>query len=298
MAPEKLAEVEPFKTTFLVGITNRSWPYGLFVLTILGLAIFTERPYCKYICPLGASLAMPSTFRWFGLKRKPDCNKCKACAKDCGSLAINADGQIDHRECLHCLDCLILYTDDKACPPLAKERKVRERNGQPLTPIGKDGYYIPIIPETPTPAQLPVKGVDPRWPSERVHPRVESLEGGRRWLGEIIDHLWPFSREAWQASHLVVAVGVALALAATLVWILAASGSASPLGVIGAWFGWSVFEVLVRLQGKRYVKDGPWWRKTYRHANVMDMISYVSFKNLLIGAALFWLLTRSGALVL
>ena len=30
----------------------------------------------------------------------------------------------------------------------------------------------------------------------------------------------------------------------------------------------------------------------------MDMISYVSFKNLLIGAALFWLLTRSGALVL
>jgi len=70
------------------------------------------------------------------------------------------------------------------------------------------------------------------------------------------------------------------------------------LGVIGVWFGWSVFEVLVRLQGKRYVKDGPWWRKTYRHANVMDMISYVSFKNLLIGAALFWLLTRSGALVL
>ena len=295
---EKLAEVEPFKTTFLVGITNRSWPYGLFVLTILGLAIFTERPYCKYICPLGASLAMPSTFRWFGLKRKPDCNKCKACAKDCGSLAINADGQIDHRECLHCLDCLILYTDASTCPPLAKERKVRERNGQPLTPIGKDGYYIPIIPETPTPAQLPVKGVDPRWPSERVHPRVETLEGGRRWLGEIVDHLWPFSREGWQASHLVVAVGVALAVAATLVWILAAKGSASPLGVIGVWFGWSVFEVLVRLQGKRYVKDGPWWRKTYRHANVMDMISYVSFKNLLIGAALFWLLTRSGALVL
>lgn len=41
--------------------------------------------------------------------------------------------------------------------------------------------------------------------------------------------------------------------------------------------------------GQYYVKDGPWWRKTYRHANVMDMISYVSFKNLLIGAALFWL---------
>ncbi|OGB44912.1 MAG: 4Fe-4S binding protein, partial [Burkholderiales bacterium RIFCSPHIGHO2_12_FULL_67_38] len=52
---EVLAEVEPFKTTFLVGITNRSWPYGLFVVVILGLSLFIERPYCKYICPLGAS---------------------------------------------------------------------------------------------------------------------------------------------------------------------------------------------------------------------------------------------------
>jgi hypothetical protein len=29
----------------------------------------------------------------------------------------------------------------------------------------------------------------------------------------------------------------------------------------------------------------------------MDMLSYVSFKNLLIGAALFWLLARSGMMV-
>jgi hypothetical protein len=33
---EKLAEVEPFKTTFLVGVMNRAWPYGLFVAAILG----------------------------------------------------------------------------------------------------------------------------------------------------------------------------------------------------------------------------------------------------------------------
>ncbi len=50
---EKLSEVEPFKTTFLVGVMNRSWPYGLFVAVILGVSIFIERPYCKYILPLG-----------------------------------------------------------------------------------------------------------------------------------------------------------------------------------------------------------------------------------------------------
>ncbi|MDO4905695.1 MAG: 4Fe-4S binding protein [Lautropia sp.] len=292
---EHLAEIEPFKTTFLIGIFNRSWPFGTFVIAILALSLFIERPYCKYVCPLGASLAMPSTFRWFGLKRKPDCNKCKACAKGCGAQAINKDGQIDHRECLHCLDCMILYTDMAGCPPLAKERKLRERNGQPLTAIGKDGYFIPIIPEVLTPARLPVDGVDPRLPTDPASPPVAALSGFRRLFGEIFDHLWPFSRSAWGSSHLLVALCAAAAVGASLAWILAAQGSASPLTVIGAWFGWSVFEVLVRLKGKRYVKDGPWWGKVYRHANIMDMLSYVSFKNLLVGAMLFWVLMQTGA---
>lgn len=143
---EMLAEVEPFKTTFLVGWFQRSWPYTLFAGWLLGISIFVERPFCKYLCPLGASLAMPSTFRWFGLRRKQECSTCKACAVGCGSLAIDADGRIDHRECLHCLDCMILYTDTHACPPLAKERKRREREGLALTRISRDGYFIPIIP--------------------------------------------------------------------------------------------------------------------------------------------------------
>lgn len=143
---EKLAEVEPFKTTFLVGITNRSWPYSLFAAGLLGLSIFIERPFCKYLCPLGAALAMPTTFRWFGLKRKDECTSCKACAKGCGSQAIDAKGNIDQRECMLCLDCMVLYYDDHACPPLAQERKRRTKAGQPLTPINGKGYFIPIHP--------------------------------------------------------------------------------------------------------------------------------------------------------
>ncbi|GAB3767019.1 NosR/NirI family protein [Ramlibacter monticola] len=143
---EMLAEVEPFKTTFLVGWFQRSWPYTLFAAGLLALSIFVERPFCKYLCPLGASLAMPSTFRWFGLRRKQECSTCKACAKGCGAQAIDADGRIDHRECLHCLDCMVLYTDTHACPPLVKERKRREVAGLPLTRINRDGYFIPIIP--------------------------------------------------------------------------------------------------------------------------------------------------------
>jgi NosR/NirI family nitrous oxide reductase transcriptional regulator len=141
---ETLAEIEPFKTTFLVGVWNRSWPFVTFVGVILGISILSERPYCKYICPLGAGLAIPTMFRMFGLKRKKECETCHACAAGCGSHAIDAQGRIDQKECLLCLDCMVMYYDDHACPPLVKERKSRERAGLPLTKIDGGGYFIPV----------------------------------------------------------------------------------------------------------------------------------------------------------
>ncbi|MCE1249585.1 MAG: 4Fe-4S binding protein, partial [Comamonadaceae bacterium] len=294
---EKLAEVEPFKTTFLVGVMNRSWPYGLFVAAILGVSIFIERPYCKYICPLGASLAMPSTFRWFGLKRKQDCNSCKACAVGCGAQAIDTDGRIDHRECLHCLDCMILYTDTKGCPPLAKERKRREKDGLEITPIGKNGYFIPIHPAKVEDQIAPKakNGVDPRMPTDATLPAHKHDVGLVQWLLlEARDHLWPWSSEGWHSRRALQMAGVALAVAATVAWIMTAMGHLSSGAIIGWWFGWSVYEVLIRLSGRRYVKDGPWWRDNYRISGVFDMISYVGFKNLMIGAALFLLLQALG----
>jgi NosR/NirI family nitrous oxide reductase transcriptional regulator len=141
---ETLAEIEPFKTTFLVGVWNRAWPYGAFVGVIVLLAMLSERPYCKYLCPLGAALAVPSPLRRFGLKRKQECTSCHACATGCGAHAIDAQGRIDPKECLLCLDCMVMYYDDHACPPLAQERKRRTRAGETLTPIGADGHFIAL----------------------------------------------------------------------------------------------------------------------------------------------------------
>src|SRR3546814_5404253 len=102
---EKRAEIEPFKTTCLVGVWNRSWPFVTFWSVLFAVSLFIERPFCKYLCPLGAGLAVPSTFRWWGLKRKAECTTCHACAAGCDSLAIDSVGRIDQRECLLCLDC-------------------------------------------------------------------------------------------------------------------------------------------------------------------------------------------------
>lgn len=277
---ERLAEVEPFKTTFLVGVWNRSWPFVTFWLVLFIAALFIERPFCKYLCPLGAGLAVPSTFRWWGLKRKAECGPCDACAVGCGSLAIDSKGRIDQRECLLCLDCMILYYDPKSCPPLSKERKLRLRHEQPLTAIGGNGYYIPIIPVATTPAVA-----------------TEARLSGLAWLrAELLDHLFPWSGKILSRPLFIQASGLALAILMTWVWLLGAAGKLGTGIILGWWLAWSAYELVVRMHCKPYVKEGPWWGRHFRPASWADMLAYVGMKNLLIGAALFLVMHGIGAL--
>jgi NosR/NirI family nitrous oxide reductase transcriptional regulator len=285
---EKLAEIEPFKTTFLVGVWNRSWPFVTFWGLLLGAALFIERPFCKYLCPLGASLAIPSTFRWWGLKRKQECGPCRACEVGCESQAIGRDGKIDPRECLLCLDCMVMYYDDHACPPLVKERKQRTLAGLQLTPIGANGYFIPITPVAPEPRRA--APVPPA-------PLPAAPQGTLAWLRrEVQDHLLPWNRQ-WLGHPLFFrAAGIGLAVLVTWAWLLGAAGRLGPGIVLGWWLAWSAYELIVRMACKPWVKEGPWWGHTLRKASWADMAAYVGMKNLLIGAALFLLMSATGAL--
>ncbi len=299
---EKMAEVEPFKTMFLVGLLERTWPYTLFASVLLGLSLFMERPFCRYLCPLGASLAIPSTFRWFGLKRKQECNTCTACAAGCGSLAIDANGRIDQRECLLCLDCMILYTDAHACPPLVQERKQREKKGLPLTRIAADGYYIPMVEDTSVEAPVSRRaknGVDPRMPTDPVEPPYATQSSLPLFLmAELRDHLWPWSRAGYRDQPGRQIVGVVALLLTALITGLTLVGWLEPFALIFTWAGWTFLEVMVRMGSRPYVKEGPWWQRNYRRATWMDMFSYVGFKNLLVGTTMFIVLKWSGLLVL
>ncbi len=139
--------------------------------------------------------------------------------------------------------------------------------------------------------------VDPRMPSEPFEPTHAAGGNVLHWLAvEVWDHLWPWSRAGFERQRALQAAGLALGLAASVVWILAALGQLQAGALIGWWFGWSVFEVVVRLGAKPYVKEGPWWGRRYRRAGIMDMICYVGFKNLLIGASLFIALKSLGVL--
>jgi NosR/NirI family transcriptional regulator, nitrous oxide reductase regulator len=125
---ERLAEVEPFKTAIILKFV-REWPFVLFAIAILSAGLFIERFYCRYLCPLGAALAIPARLRMFEwLKRYRQCgNPCQQCSNECMVQAIHPEGQINPNECIYCQHCQQLYYDDHRCPVVLQQRLKRER---------------------------------------------------------------------------------------------------------------------------------------------------------------------------
>ena len=121
------AEVEPFKTVVTLRFM-REWPFVLYALSLLAAGIFVERFFCRYLCPLGAALAIPARLRMFEwLKRRPQCGReCRICATRCPVQAIHPEGHINPNECIYCLNCQTLYYNEHICPPL-KARAARRK---------------------------------------------------------------------------------------------------------------------------------------------------------------------------
>jgi NosR/NirI family nitrous oxide reductase transcriptional regulator len=125
---ERLAEVEPFKTVIILKFI-REWPFVLFAAAMIVPGLFIERFYCRYLCPLGAALGIPGRMRMFSwLKRYNDCGTpCQHCAKECMVQAIHPEGNINVNECLYCLHCQVVYSDEHVCPVMITKRTRRER---------------------------------------------------------------------------------------------------------------------------------------------------------------------------
>lgn len=137
---EVFAEVEPFKTSIILKF-SRDWPFVLYALTLLSVGLFIERFFCRYLCPLGAALAIPGRIRMFEwLKRWPDCGSpCQRCSKECPVQAIHPEGHINVNECIYCMHCQELYHDDHRCPHMIQIRLKRERYDALASPSMKPG---------------------------------------------------------------------------------------------------------------------------------------------------------------
>jgi NosR/NirI family nitrous oxide reductase transcriptional regulator len=125
---EVMSEVEPFKTAIILHFV-REWWFVAFAVVLLVVGLFVERFFCRYLCPLGAALAIPGRLRMFDwLKRYRECgNPCMRCFKECPVEAIHPEGHINPNECISCLHCQVLYHHEHKCPVQIQRRLKRER---------------------------------------------------------------------------------------------------------------------------------------------------------------------------
>lgn len=129
---EQLAEIEPFKTSITLYF-YRYWPFVLYAVALLIAGMFIHKFYCRYLCPLGAGLAVLGKLRIFSwLDRVDMCGSpCQVCTKRCEIKAIRTDGRIDYDECIQCLECVVILRDDKQCvDTLTKKKRGRKQHNK------------------------------------------------------------------------------------------------------------------------------------------------------------------------
>lgn len=81
------------------------WKFAIMILIVM-LSIVIHRPFCKYICPLGAFYGLFHRFSFLQLKCDKDaCTSCGACAKIC-KMQVDPSNKPTSAECIRCGDCV------------------------------------------------------------------------------------------------------------------------------------------------------------------------------------------------
>lgn len=125
-ATDRLVELEPFKTAITLGF-QRAWPFVAYALALLLANLLVYKAFCRYLCPLGAGLAIFGRLRLLSwLPRRAECGKpCQTCRHRCQYEAIGRDGSIRYDDCFQCMDCVVIYRSDAQCAPLLLGKKRR-----------------------------------------------------------------------------------------------------------------------------------------------------------------------------
>lgn len=81
-----------------------SWKMGLLLLTLAG-SVLLYRPFCKYLCPLGAIYGLLNRFSAYRMGvEQSACVHCRKCEKAC-KMGVDVTGDINSAECIRCGAC-------------------------------------------------------------------------------------------------------------------------------------------------------------------------------------------------
>jgi polyferredoxin len=92
---------EPFGTVFFLSSSVLLW---VIAVGFLAASAVVPRFYCRFVCPLGAALAVVSGLAPFRIRRVEQCTLCNVCERSCPTGAIRG-AEIDFPECVRCNIC-------------------------------------------------------------------------------------------------------------------------------------------------------------------------------------------------
>jgi polyferredoxin len=98
-------------------VASRSWPFVAWAAVLIALGAVVYKSFCRYLCPLGAFLALAGRLRRLDrIARREECGQpCQLCRNRCEYEAIDAAGAVDYAECFQCMDCVAVHGSDVHC---------------------------------------------------------------------------------------------------------------------------------------------------------------------------------------
>lgn len=99
------------------------------LLWVAAACLVIYRPFCKYLCPLGAIYGLFNRFALYRTHLDTDkCIHCGACAKAC-RMCVDPSKTPNSAECIRCGDCA------RVCPADALHMGLRRKNKESSEPI-------------------------------------------------------------------------------------------------------------------------------------------------------------------
>lgn len=96
------------------------------LIGIITLSVFFYRPFCKWLCPLGAFYALFNKVSFYRFNIDPNkCTSCGACVKVC-KMDVEVYKTPNHTECIRCGDCLQTCPHNAICKNTPFKRGVNQ----------------------------------------------------------------------------------------------------------------------------------------------------------------------------